>query len=392
MSSTLLTPTVITREALRLLKNNLVFAKLVFRKFQDEFHKVGDTINVRCPVRIKSVAGPDITGKIQNIEERSIPFVLDIWRTVPLEFSVKDLTLTVEEFGKRYLRSGCATLANDIDSTLANLYVDVFNAAGLAGTTPATFAALGDAATVLDNFGVPTIDRNLVLNPKANWSMADALKGLFVQKEVRDMVSKGFLARVANMDIHTDQNVVKHTKGTGAGSPTMSATAGQTGASIATMGWTNNTDLSKGDIFTILGVNSVNPSNLQDTGELQQFVVTADIVTDAAAATMTIPIAPAIEITGPYQTVTAAPAGSAALTLVGSHVANLAFFREAFGLAMVKTEVPDGVVWASTEQDEGFSISVIKDYDVLTHKQITRLDVFFGVKTLDANMACRLLG
>jgi hypothetical protein len=51
MANTLLTPSVIAREALMLLESNMVFGNLVFRGHQTEFTgaKAGDTIQVRGP-------------------------------------------------------------------------------------------------------------------------------------------------------------------------------------------------------------------------------------------------------------------------------------------------------------------------------------------------------
>lgn len=50
MGNTLLTPSIIAREALMVLRNNAVMAKLVHRDYSNEFVTgVGDTITVRKP-------------------------------------------------------------------------------------------------------------------------------------------------------------------------------------------------------------------------------------------------------------------------------------------------------------------------------------------------------
>ncbi len=60
-----------------------------------------------------------------------------------------------------------------------------------------------------------------------------------------------------------------------------------------------------GDVFTIDGVYVVNPSTLNPTGILQQFVVTSDV---AAGKNLRIEtVYPQMIVTGPYQNVTAAP-------------------------------------------------------------------------------------
>ena len=45
----LLTPSIITRESLSILENNLLFANLVNRRFENYFAKVGTTLTIRKP-------------------------------------------------------------------------------------------------------------------------------------------------------------------------------------------------------------------------------------------------------------------------------------------------------------------------------------------------------
>jgi hypothetical protein len=53
-NNNILTDDVIAKEALRLLKNNLVMAKCVYRNYEKTFGKVGDTIRLKLPFRVKS--------------------------------------------------------------------------------------------------------------------------------------------------------------------------------------------------------------------------------------------------------------------------------------------------------------------------------------------------
>jgi P22 coat protein - gene protein 5 len=66
--------------------------------------------------------------------------------------------------------------------------------------------------------------------------------------------------------------------------------------------------LNAGDVFTIGGVNAVNPETLNSTGVLRNFVVTAAANSSAGGAAA-ISIFPPITLApSPYQTVDAAPA------------------------------------------------------------------------------------
>ena len=395
MPNVFITPSIIAKEAIRLFENMCRMAKLVNTGYKNEFHKVGDRISVRLPVIGQTVDGPDITGQLKDIVEQSITFILNYHKTAAFEVSVTDLTLTVEEFSKRYIRPNIIKLVDDVDMALTLLYEDVYNAVGTAGVTPNKFEHLGAAGELLDELGVPKGERRLVFNPKANWSMVNALKGLYSEGIIKPAVQEGYLGTIAGHALHESQNIRKHTKGVATGTPAMSATAGQTGASIATTGWTGGTTgiLKKGDIFTIVGVNSVNKINKQDTGILQQFVATAD-VNSAAGTTATILISPSIVISGAYQNVTAAPGAGALLTVTGSHTANLAFHRYAFGLATVPIELPISLPESQKARvtHNNITMTVTRGFQILQYSEIIRIDILFGTKTLDAGLATRLLG
>jgi hypothetical protein len=181
-----------------------------------------------------------------------------------------------------------------------------------------------------------------------------------------------------------DQTSLIHTNGALAqGSATVSG-AGQTGLNL-TVGALAN-PLNVGDIITIAGVNAVNRITKQDTGELRQFVVTANV----AASATTIPIYPAIvpPTAGgapvQYQTVTASPAANAAVNPTNSLAAstkyrkNFAYAPEAVTLATADLEMPRNVHEAARAEFDGVAMRMVTDYFIGTDQLITRLDVLFG--------------
>lgn len=390
MSNSLLTPSVIAKEALRILMNNMVMGKLVYTEYKNEFVKVGNTVTIRKPVKFTVRSGA--TASVQDVTENSTSIVVNNQAGVDFSFVSTDLTLTIDKYAERYLKPAMNVIANKIDSDLTALYKDVYQNSGTAGTTPSTFASVTGAAKTLDLAACPTDERRLVLDPTAHWSVADGLKGLFLQKNVGDYIEKGYLGSVAGFDTYNDQNIVAHTKGTATGTPLING-ASQTGSSLVTDGWTASQTpiLKKGDVFTLAGVHSVNPVSYLSTGNLQQFTVTADANSDGSG-NATLSISPAITTSGAYQTVDASPADNAAITVLSSHTANLAFHQNAFALVTVPLIIPDSAVWSARETFNGLSIRVIKDYDVTNDKEICRLDVLYGVKTIYPELACRLLG
>lgn len=401
MANALITPTIIAKEALMQLENNLVMANRVHREYKKEFVKVGSSVNIRKPVKFSVTDGATVSK--QDVVESNTSVTVDLQKHVAWEFSSTDLTLTIDDYSERYIKPAMIALANKVDASLTGLYNKVWNATGTAATTPSTFAEVAAAARRMDDMAVPSDNRLLVLNPAAHWSLADGLKGVYNQKRVEDFIGKGYLGSIADFDIFKDQNIVSHTKGTATGTPTVNGGSQNVTAtsanltlgtqSLVTQAWTNSVTgiLKAGDVITLANVFAMNPISKQSTGVLQQFVVQADADSSGAGAA-TLTISPLIITSGPYQTVTAAPATSAAITVVGSHAANLAFHKNAFALVTVPLELPDGAAFKARESSRGLSVRVVKDYDFTNDKDQIRIDILYGVKAIYPELAVRLMG
>lgn len=393
MGNKILTPTVIAKEALMQLNNNLVMGGLVHTDYKNEFVKIGSSVTIRKPVKFKVTDGAILER--QDVVEESTSITVDKRKHVAWAFDTQTLTLSIEEYSERYIKPAVIQLANQVDMDLTGLYVDVNRASGSAGTTPATFAALGDAARVMDDLAVPDDLRRLVLNPKANWSLADAFKGLYWTKKVEEVVKRGYLGNVANFDIYSSQNIKKHTTGTWATSGTIQVkTAPTSGATeIKLKGFTEGGTIKVGDVFTIATVYAVNPITRQATADLQQFTVTEEEVADSSGYA-TVKVSPAIVYVdgGARNTVDSLPAVDDNITKVANHIANLAFHKNAFALVTVPLEMPDSVGFKARLTENGISIRVLKDYDIVNDEETIRLDIMYGVKTIYPDLAVRLLG
>lgn len=85
---------------------------------------------------------------------------------------------------------------------------------------------------------------------------------------------------------------------------------------------------------------------------------------------------------------------STEITVTAGHVANLAFHKNAFALVTRPLALPKGL---SSEQKaivnyDGFGLRVIYDYNSQFKKDVISIDMLCGVKTLNPELACRLLG
>jgi len=335
MPNTLITPSLIAKEALMQLENNLVFANRVHREYKKEFTGgQGSTVSIRRPVKFNTSNGATLVK--QDVEEKSTNIVIDQRKHVGWEFSTQDLTLSIEEYSARYIQPAAITLANTIDRAIATLYRSVWNSVGTPGTTPASFAAIAAAAQRLDEMAVDGSGRTMALNPAARYAVAGNQTTLnAVGDKSRSAYQMAEVGNVATFDTYSTQNVRTHTVGVATGTPLVNgasqnvtyanATGSNWSQSLITDGWTNSTTgiLKAGDVFTIAGVFAVNPVP-DDTGAkqvqpyLQQFTVLADANSGATTGPATLTISPPIITSGPQQTCSAAPADNAAITVLGT--------------------------------------------------------------------------
>jgi len=374
--------------------------------------KVGDTVSIRKPVKFYAADGK--TRVNQDVEEANTSITVDKQKHVSWKFSSKDLTLTVEDYSERYIKPAMIALANTIDRSGHNQYTNVWNLVGTPGTTPANFAAMAAAAQRMDEMAVSTDMRRAMLNPAAGYAIAGSATALYMNSVNQQAYRKGSIGEIAGLETFRSQNVVSHTVGAYGGTPlvngasqnvTYAASKSTNSQSLVTDGWTADTTgiLKAGDVFTIAGVYAMNPVPGEGTtGKLQmpylqEFTVLADADSGATTGPATLTISPAIITSGPYQTVSAAPADNAVITVKTgtastAYPQNLAFHKNAFALVTCPLELPDGVEFKARETHKGLSVRVVKQYSIDADDDIIRLDVLYGWKSIYPDLAVRITG
>jgi len=407
-ANALVTPVWVMKEVGRRLVNNLKFAANVMRSYDDQFvkagAKVGYTVNARLPQRYKVNKGQALNP--QPVIDNVVPITLTDQANVGLEFSTASLTMEVDNYRERYISPATDALVNAVDyDGLSRMYQAVFMNVGTPAVIPITNSVYLDAGVKLDNGAVPVDGRVAILSPGMHAGIANANLTLFNPSvQISEFFRKGQFAKEALgiSEWFKDQNVATHTVGPLGGTPTVNA-AGQTGSSIITQAWTSAVArrLNKGDVIQFAGVYQINPLNYQSLGVLQDFVVTANVDSTSGGAA-TIPIYPPLldSTSGALQTVSNAPAASAAVTIFGhasSHAnkltpQGLVYHPEAFALVMADLDQPQGV-WVSeriSNKALGISIRFVKDYSISDDQSPARLDVLYGWAAVRPELAARV--
>jgi hypothetical protein len=410
-SNSVKTVSMVAKEALMILENNLVMPKLAYQGLTDEFtnnpngYKVGQTISIRKPTDFTVRDGA--VASSQDIVEGSTTISVNKQKGIDFEFTSQELALSMNQLSDRVIRPAMIQLANQIDRDMLALYQSVPSWVGTPGQVINSFGDFAVGPQRMDEFGVMQADRSAILSPADNWGLIGAQTGLYVEKLAGDAYRNGSLGNIAGFDTYQSQNVVTHTVGVATGTPVVNganqdvtwATSKDTGTqSLITSGWTNSVTgiLKAGDVFTIAGVFAVNPVTKAVLPFLRQFVVMADANSGASTGPATLTISPPMIASGAQQTVSAAPANSAAITVLGtggtSYRQNLMFHKNAFAFVSVPLEAPQGAVNVSRQSYKGISVRVVPYYDGTNDISKWRLDVLYGVKTLDPRLATRISG
>lgn len=404
MANSLLSPTIITKEALMQFQNNMGFSRNVDKSYSKDFgkkgFKIGSSEKIRKPNRFTTTSGSGYSA--QDVTEDSVTLTISSQEHVDFEFLSSDLTLTVDEFSARYIKPAALALVNQVDIDGLTLAAkNVANAVGTAGTTPSALVTyLSGMQKIYESSGPMDDKYSYHVSPASNVKIVDALKGLFQSSsEIDKQYKRGLMGIAAGGEWNLCQNLYSYTSGPQGGTPTLNGVPANGASSIVTAGWTAAAAnrLKAGDVFTIAGVNKCNPITKADTGQLQQFVCTADFASDGTGAG-SISIAPAIYTSGSLQNVVSAPASNAALTILPAAstvtVNNMLMHESAFSLAFVPLEMPQGVDFAAveTDPDTGVSLRVVRQYDITTDKFKCRMDAMYGWAALRPEWACKILG
>ncbi|HBE80356.1 MAG TPA: P22 coat protein [Firmicutes bacterium] len=372
MANTFITPSIVAREALMVLRNNCVMANLVHRDYKEEFVKgKGTTVTIRKPATFEAKEFDRTAGiTIQDATEGTTSVTLDTVLDVSFEVTAEELSMTIEDFSEQLITPAMQAFAQKIDTKIFALVKDIPYHVGSAGTELDGVDDIADARKKLNDMKVPLINRNFVLGTMSESKLLQL--ELFISAEkVGDngtALREASLGRKLGFNFFMDQNVPKQSIGVPGGTPKATGTLGATALTI-TAGSANGT-YKKGDLISIATLTN------------DQYAVTADCTLDSSGAG-TLNIYPGLSAAITTQVV----------TLTAVHYSNMAFHKNAFAFVNRPLALPSGV---AKEQKaivnfEGFGLRVVYGYDITKKKDIISIDTICGFKTLTPELAVRAI-
>lgn len=405
MANSLLSSSLITKNMLALLLNNVAFLHCRDRSWETEFikskeYRPGDTVSLRKQNFFNVGDGATITP--QDTLERAIDLTINHQFNVGIQFTSKDLTLTIDEMNERYLEPAAIQLAQKIDTAIAAEAVSqVYQAYGYDVNTGAPDASISAFSEVnftrskMTEMAIQMQKRYLGMSTTDFASLSNSFLSQFTPAINEDISLSAQPKHFAGFDIFENVSVFNQLAGTAnktggtvgvnipapslAGNPKLYST------SITLAGMGNALTINVGDILVFPGIKKVNPVSKSLNGQDFSVVVTSGGTT-AAGGGITITVAPYIifDPTSPYQNVSAQIVSTQPVVLLQSHKVNLAFQKQALVVATPPLVIPDGQFWGytHTDPDTGISLRILKYYTGNSDQEVTRCDVLCGIRWL----------
>jgi hypothetical protein len=394
MANTLLSPTVILREAGKLFHEKAKFIKSVNRQYDDKFAqsgaKVGASINLRDRNAFTVTDGAIMN--VQNVTEAYQTLTIDKRKHIAMDFTSQDLTLVIDEFSDRYIKPAVAKLVSAIESdALLSLRKKVWN---IVDNDAAAFSYLNvvQAKQILDeNLADP--GRKLLLCPSHATKYLDAAKGFYNPSgKLGSQYSSGIVEDFTGFDIQATTHLTAHTTGTAVKATTFTVNGATEGADgLVTVSNVAKT-FAAGDIVTFVGCYEVHPETKVSYGRLKQFVITEDYAGGAGD----LKISPSIITSGAKQNASAYPTNGGAVVKVGAAasetmVESLAYHPDAFIFASVDLEdMSKYGGWGARESMDGVSMRLWRQGDITNDTAPVRLDILYGFMARYPQLACRI--
>lgn len=367
--SGMLTPLVIAKETLIALENECVLANLVHRDFSKEYQRVGATILARQP-SVYTATVVSNTVNAATVAETSVAVVLNRLADVTLSVTSQDLSLEVADFSEQFIQPAMRAHAQLLDLYGANEAANWAGHATVSGT-PAV-SDIVQLGAVLDAQKAPMTQRRLVMGPitKAGYMVLEPFLYAEHRADGGRAIREAEMGRVLGFDCYMDQNVnITHTSGAMADLVGAMVGAGAAGDGTATVdAITSAGTVLAGDVFKI-------------TGYDQWFRISAN-ATATGTTSLIITFSPVFATT---------IADDAVVTFQGTGRDNMAFHKNALALVTAPLEAPLGGAKAAVVTYKGLSCRVVYDYSIMTKTNIMSIDMLYGWKTLNKDLAARLI-
>lgn len=360
MSNTILTPSIIAKEALMQLEENLVMAGLVHRDYSKEFVNVGDTITVKKPAKF---VAKNFLGQTedQNLSEGSIPVKMDRYRDITIPITSKEMTLSISDFSEQVVKPAMKAIAQAIDQDLLDVGIqNASNKVAISGT-PA-ISDLAGVGRALDKKKAPRDNlRHLVLGVDTTYKYNTLTEFTDISASgSSEALRDSTIGKAFTMNTYMSQNV-----------PASSAETPGTCTALK--------------VKTTKGTASLVATNI--TPATAKFEVGDQIIVNGYTYTVKTAVTAAsgsATISTDEKAVETIETAVDAMPITKEH--SLGFHRNGLALVTRALELPAGAAKAAIESENGLAVRVVFGYDQDTKTDKISFDIIYGVKNLNDDL------
>ncbi len=376
------------------LREEVLLTRLVNTDYSVEAKRKGQTIDI--PIASDMGTADDVTPAATptaptDLNTATAQISLTNWKHKA--FALNDQEVGRINADKNFvplqMNEAFRVLANAINDSVFATYTGIYGYNGTAGTTPfgagVEVASATNMRKTLHEQLCPRDSRRMLLDFTAEAAALNLAPYSDAEKRgSAETKTSGNIGKVFGFDTYGEDGVPTHTAGTiTTGLINKASTAVAIGVNTliaTTAASTGACALLEGDIVLF-------------AGDTQTYVLTAAATQAAAATDVTLTFEPALKV---------ALVGSEAITVKASHVVNLGFHRDAFGLAMRAPDaglkeligasaagnVMESVTLADPVSKLVFRLELIRGYKMIMFD----VDCLWGTALVSAARASRLAG
>lgn len=395
--------------AAALLQDNASILKTIGKVNQSELngkngYSSGDTVYVNTPPIVIPTSSFDQTSTIQDTVETRTALSLDIISSVALSADTPDFASKVQvaNYFDHVVKPAINDMGHDIVSKFINkMKLATYNSVGTVGSGVFDTDTILSAKERIGKYLAPLgDDRHFIFDGTAGRAAVNARKGLFQSSSaIAEQYKSGVIGMADSFTWHESELIPVHTNGndvTGVSVKTTLSTEGTT--TMTLQGLTNTTGtVTAGSTFTIANVYAVHPITKTTYPFLQKFVVVTGGTANGSGE-LAVTVSPAIytSASGGLQTVNSFPQSSAALVFDGTasttFSTHLAYHKDAFKMISAPMVMPTNAEFAEQRTVNGITIAIVRDFDILKRRMITRLDFLGGLCAPRAGWSTRVVG
>ena len=380
------------KEALTVLKSNIVLPGLITTEFDGKATVRGDTVNMYLPATSTPTLNTADAVAYTDHSFAKKTISINQWLYDKKYISDKNLAQALwdspDVFMEKFIRPMAIGFAEYIDKAIMQLYKDVYYHIGTVDDPPDSIA---DIQAVYKKFITLKIPKrttggrpgwNLVLSPQAyvDFMVAEVLK--VNERGNANVADEGEIIRFMGMQVYQSQNLDEatgglHTAGAWGTTPlTDDATTATGDTDSHADGLTDGAVIKDGDLFTVA----------EDTAG--QYAISADATASSNEADISF---------APGMVQTSGWGDSKAITVIGkgdTYINNLAFHPEAFGLAFgsLGTIARNFGCAVEEQREDNIPIRLTIGYDPTKPGPFIMMDTLFGLGTIRPDLAFRIIG